>query len=95
MTHTIIAGIQVVPKGNNIKAEEVMKKVLSVIEQSGLHSKEENFEVVIEGSYEQVTRVIEAVQLASFNAGAEELLLNIRMQIIKGKDVKLKSHKAI
>ena len=89
MTHTIIAGIQILPKGNEEKKAEALKKALTVIEQSGLHFHKDHFEIIVEGNFEQVVRVIEAVQLSSFNAGIDELLLNVRFHSQNGKDLKL------
>ncbi|MBC7862094.1 MAG: thiamine-binding protein [Bacteroidia bacterium] len=91
MTNQILAGIQILPKGKETKAEEAYKKAVSVIEQSGLHFKKDNFEIVLEGNFEQVMRILEAIQLTSFNAGADEILLNIKIHAKNGKDVKLNS----
>ena len=90
MNHLLLAAIQILPIADAHKKNEAFAKAQHVVEQSGLHFHVDNFEIAIEGSYEQIMRVVEAVQLSIYNAGIEELILNVRLHSNKTKDVKLK-----
>jgi uncharacterized protein YqgV (UPF0045/DUF77 family) len=90
MTNSIIVSLQIIPIGEEKKSAEAMTKSLAIIEQSGLRYHHEALSVSMEGSFEQIMRVVEAVQLASFNSGAAELHLNIQLKALNGKDLKLK-----
>lgn len=90
MSNSIIASIQVIPVGSEEKTLEASRKAVSIIEQSGLHYQHNSLSISIDGSFEQVMSVIEAVRLACFNAGAMELFLNIQIKASNGKDLKLK-----
>lgn len=89
MKNILIASLQVQPQGSEEKRKQALLKIEADIEQCGLRVKKQSFDYVIEGNYEQITRLFEAVQLASFNAGADEIFLNIRIHSINGKDLKL------
>ncbi len=45
------------------------------------------FETVMEGGYEEILAVVKKAQTACFEAGAEELLVNIKMQVRKDGSV--------
>ncbi|MEA1872813.1 MAG: thiamine-binding protein [Bacteroidota bacterium] len=72
--------IQVLPFGGEKHAYEVVDEAIKQIQNSGLKFKVCPFETVIEGNYVDVMNVVEKVQQACYNEGAENLICNIKIQ---------------
>jgi uncharacterized protein YqgV (UPF0045/DUF77 family) len=89
MKNSLLLSLQIIPTGTEEKKTAAFKKIQSDIEQCGLPFKSEEFGYVLEGQYEPMMRLIEALQLAAFNAGAEEIQIIIRLRSANGKDLKL------
>ena len=89
MENKINLAIQVIPKSDKHDLYFLVDQAIEVIQNSGLKYEVCPFETVIEGEYDKVLEVIREAQEACFNAGAEELLVNIKMQIRKGSDVSI------
>lgn len=89
MDHTINLAIQVIPKSSSRDLYFLVDKAIEAIDRSGLKYQVCPFETVIEGKYEEVMKVVKEAQLACFDAGAEELLVNIKMQIRKDGHVSI------
>ncbi|TND09924.1 MAG: hypothetical protein FD123_852 [Bacteroidetes bacterium] len=87
MSHTINLAIQVIPKVPAQNLYAVIDKAIEVIQQSGLAYKVCPFETVIEGPYEKVMETAEAAQQACFAAGADEVLVFMKLQRRKNADV--------
>jgi Uncharacterized conserved protein len=97
MEHKINLALQILPKANTQNTYEIIDKAIEVIQKSGLPYVVCPFETVIEGTYEQVMKVVKDAQDACFTHGAEELIANIKIQRAKNVDVfiddKLKKYK--
>jgi len=87
MGHKINLALQVIPKSEKHDLYQLVDAAIRAIQDSGLKYEVCPFETVIEGDYEQVLKVVSQARDACFEAGAEELLVNIKMQIRKSGDV--------
>lgn len=87
MEHTINLALQVLPKSNTMDTYQLIDEAIRIIQGSGLKYLVCPFETVIEGDYDSVINVVRQVQEACFASGADELLLNIKIQVKKDADV--------
>lgn len=87
MNHIINAAIQVIPKSNTKDIYAIVDKAIEAIDQSGLKYEVTPLETVIEGPYDQVMDTMKQAQEAAFNHGADEILVNIKLQVRKNGDV--------
>jgi len=94
MNHKINLAVQVIPKSDKHDLYFLVDKAIQVIQDSGLKYQVCPFETVIEGEYDQIMNVVRQAQKACFEAGAEELLVNIKMQIRKEGDVSIEEKTA-
>jgi len=80
--------IQVLPSSqkNNY---DIIDKAIEYIKKSGLKSIVCPFETVIEGDYDKIMEIVKQVQLICFEAGADELIVNLKIQNNKFRDVTL------
>ncbi|RYD50953.1 MAG: thiamine-binding protein [Sphingobacteriales bacterium] len=77
---TVNLAIQFLPlRHSQETAYTIIDAAIQVVKQSGLPYTVGPFETTIEGSYEQVMNLLEQMQLAARNAGAEELLINMKL----------------
>ena len=79
-TKTVNVAIQVLPFTDPSKTYSMVDKAIEVIEKSGLKYRVTPFETVIEGEYSQVMEVVMEAQEACYEAGAESLLCNLKIQ---------------
>ena len=89
MDHKINLALQIIPKSDEHDLYTLVDKAIQVIQDSGLKYEVCPFETVIEGRYEEILEVVKKAQAACFKAGAEELLVNIKMQVRKDGDVSI------
>jgi uncharacterized protein (TIGR00106 family) len=87
MSHTINLAIQVLPKVKDGNTYAVVDKAIEVIRQSGVKYRVCPFETVMEGTYDKLMQIVSDAQQACFDAGAEEVLVNIKIQHRAGSDV--------
>ena len=87
MKNTINAAIQVIPKTSLKDYYPLIDAAIDVIKDSGLKYIVTPMETVIEGEYSEVLALLERAQRASLEAGAEELIVNIKLHIRNGSDV--------
>ena len=87
MDHKINLALQIIPKSDKHDLYTLVDKAIEVIQKSGLKYEVCPFETVIEGGYEEILAVVKKAQTACFEAGAEELLINIKMQVRKDGSV--------
>ena len=80
MSHTVNIAIQVLPKIKGGDTYAIVDKAIEAIQQSGVKYRVCPFETVLEGPYEKLMTVIEEAQQACFRAGAEEVLVNLKIQ---------------
>lgn len=86
--HQVNLAIQVLPLGiSKERAYEIVDEAINCIAQSGLHYKVCPFETVIEGEYNAVMQLVNTIQERCHEAGANELLINMKLQRNFGKDV--------
>ena len=87
MKNQINLALQVIPKSHQKNTYEIVDKAIEVIQQSGLRYQVCPCETVIEGTYEETMKVVKKATDRCFEEGAEELLVNIKMQIRNNSDV--------
>jgi len=87
MDHKINLALQIIPKSDKLDLYTLVDKAIEVIQKSGLKYEVCPFETVMEGGYEEILAVVKKAQTACFEAGAEELLVNIKMQVRKDGSV--------
>ena len=87
MDHKINLALQIIPKSDKHDLYTLVDKAIEVIQNSGLKYEVCPFETVMEGGYEEILAVVKKAQTACFVAGAEELLVNIKMQVRKDGSV--------
>ncbi len=89
MDKTINLALQVLPQSAEKASYDLVDVAIESIRQSGLKYRVCPFETVIEGTYDQVMEVVAQARNACFEAGADELLINIKMQIRKDLPVSI------
>ncbi|TRX49205.1 thiamine-binding protein [Fulvivirga sp. M361] len=87
MENTINAAIQIIPKTTLKDYYPLIDAAIDVIKDSGLKYIVTPMETVIEGEYGKVLALLERAQRASIEAGAEELIVNIKLHIRNGSDI--------
>lgn len=83
MKNYVNIALQVLPKSKTREAYDIVDDAIEIIQQSGLKYQVCPFETVIEGSYDEIMKLVEKVQETCFNKGADELLVYIKLQIRK------------
>ena len=87
MKHNIHLAIQIVPLTSGDRAYPIIDKAIDAIHASGLRYKVGAMETVIEGPYDDAMRAAQEAQQACLDAGAEELVVNIKLHVRKNADV--------
>jgi len=85
--HTINLAIQILPKSKTIDSYLLVDKAIEVIQNSGVRYMVCPFETVMEGEYQELIHIVEKARDAVFEAGADEMLINIKIQARKNSDV--------
>jgi uncharacterized protein YqgV (UPF0045/DUF77 family) len=81
MKNNVNLAIQVLPLGiAKEMAYGIIDEAIKVIADSGLKYEVCPFETVVEGAYEDVMNLLDNVQSACNKAGAEEVLINMKLQ---------------
>ena len=89
MSYLIHASVQFVPVTKENEPYLLIDKAIEVFQDSGLFIQIGPLETFIEGPYEKVMKVIEQAKNACLNAGAQELVINLRLHCKKDKDVSI------
>lgn len=87
MKNQINLAIQVIPSSNDRKVYDLVDEAIAVIQASGLRYQVCPFETVLEGDYDRIMEVVKQSIATCLSKGAEEILVNIKMQIKKDGDV--------
>lgn len=88
MSHKVNLAIQVLPLGiPKERAYEIVDEAIKCIDQTGLHYEVCPFETVIEGDYDEVMELVDEIQKKCNQAGAQELLINMKLQRNFDKDI--------
>lgn len=87
MSGNVNIALQVLPITAPEKMYGVVDKAIEVIKSSGIKYRVCPFETVMEGEYDQLMNIIEEVRDACFHTETEELILNLKIQVNKNKDI--------
>jgi uncharacterized protein YqgV (UPF0045/DUF77 family) len=87
MSNIVNIAVQILPVAAPERVYDLIDSAIEVVVQSGVPHRVCPFETVLEGPYEQLMDVVQKMQQACFDAGAEELILNMKMHVSKSKDV--------
>lgn len=88
MSTTVNLAIQILPLGiPKAQAYAIIDEAISCVKKSGLSHVVCPFETVVEGSYEEVMILFNEMQKVCQQAGAEELLINLKLQRNFNKDI--------
>lgn len=98
MEQKINLALQILPKSNTANTYDIIDKAIEVIQKSGLPYVVCPFETVLEGTYEEVMKVVKEAQDVCFKFGAVEIIANIKIQRAMDHDVfiddKLKKYRS-
>ncbi|HTS45935.1 MAG TPA: MTH1187 family thiamine-binding protein [Puia sp.] len=86
-SYLINASIQIVPIVQDKHPYEWVDEVISIIQQSGIRYQVGPFATVIEGTYDEVMEVINAVNEYLYKKGCAEWISNLQIQIRSGGDI--------
>lgn len=84
MPHTINVALQILPIGEQ-DTISIIDKAIATIQASGLPYIVCPFETVIEGEYDIVMALVKKVQEVCMEAGATELIANLKIHQLVGK----------
>lgn len=88
MEHNVNLAIQILPLGiSKEEAYRIIDKAIEKVQESGLKHVVCPFETVIEGPYSKVMQLMNDMQDACYNAGAKELLVNMKLHRNNEKDM--------
>lgn len=87
MKHNIHLALQIVPLTSGDRAYSLIDKAIEAIDASGLRYQVGAMETVIEGPYDEVMRTVKLAQQACLDAGAEEIVVTIKLHVRKHADV--------
>ncbi len=86
MSHQINLGIQVVPIANAQKGYSIIDQCIEKIQSSGLSYTVTPFETVLEGKYQEIMTLVNALYELAISK-SDELVINIRIHAKNGRDV--------
>lgn len=72
--------LQVLPVSKTVHPYELVDKAIEVIAASGLKYRVTPFETVMEGTYDRIMEVVKDAQNACYKAGAESMMVYIKIQ---------------
>lgn len=78
--------VQLLPFTEKSKVYPIVDKAIEVIKSSGIKHVVTPFETVLEGDYDAIMDVVKKIQEAAFDAGAENILVNLKIQNSKLAD---------
>jgi uncharacterized protein YqgV (UPF0045/DUF77 family) len=87
MSNKVNIAIQVLPKVDPEQVINVIDKAIEVIIESGIKYRVCPFETVMEGTYDEILKIVDEIKETCMMAGAEEILINLKMQIGKDRDI--------
>ena len=85
--YNIHYSLQIVPKAEGRDTYSLVDKAIEIIQSSGLKYMVTPMETVIEGPYKEIQSIADKAQKACLDAGAEEVLVFIKMHYRKNSDV--------
>lgn len=79
--------IQIIPKSSRVDMYKLIDLAIDEISRSGLKYLVCPFETVVEGEYEEVMQLVKRTQDVCIEAGADEVLVNLKIQRSATKDL--------
>ncbi len=79
--------VQFLPRSKGMHSYDLVDEAIEVIEESGLKHRVCPFETVVEGHWDELMKLLEAMKERCFAEGALEILVNIKLQMKKDADV--------
>lgn len=86
MEKIVNAGIQVVPLNIVDPGYSIIDKAIGEIKNSGLEHMVTPFETIVNGTTSEVLALIGRLKTVAEAAGAEEVIINVRLHSRKGSD---------
>jgi uncharacterized protein YqgV (UPF0045/DUF77 family) len=86
MKNTVHVAIQIVPIAKT-HPYTIIDKAIEVIDKSGLDYRVGAMETVIQGDYDTIMRVVKEAQQVCLDAGADELVVTMKVHAKRGGDV--------
>lgn len=80
MAKSVNVAVQLLPKSASKHAYDIVDAAIAVIANSGVKYRVCPFETVMEGPYEQLMQIVSDIQLVAFEQGAEEVIVNLKIQ---------------
>ena len=77
--HKINAAIQLLPIEAKTKRWEIIDKAIELIKNSGLNFKVTPFETVVEGTMEQVMKLISDIKENTLSENCPEIIINVKI----------------
>jgi len=87
MKNQINLAIQVLPRSATKGTYELVDVAIELIQKSGLNYQVCPFETVIEGPYDEIMKLVKNIHETVYEAGADEMITNIKIQTRKNQDV--------
>lgn len=81
--------IQIIPIAKNKDLYPLVDKAIEVIQQSGVKYQVCPFETVMEGRYDQLMEIVKKAHEACLDAGADEVIVNLKIQRHASKEVRI------
>jgi uncharacterized protein YqgV (UPF0045/DUF77 family) len=85
--YLVNASIQILPVVQDKHPYEWVDEAINIIQQSGIRHEVGPFATILEGTYEEVMNVINAVNEYLVTKGCSEWISNIQLQIRSGRDI--------
>ncbi|MCF6242019.1 MAG: MTH1187 family thiamine-binding protein [Bacteroidales bacterium] len=83
----INVAVQIIPIVSSEKVFPIVDKAIEYIAKTGIKYRVTPFETVLEGDLDEIFKIIKGAQNACYNAGANELITNIKIHSSKTKDL--------
>ena len=87
MNKKVNIAIQVLPRSSSKGTYELVDLAIELIQKSGLDYRVCPFETVVEGYYDEVTKLVKDIHEAVYLGGAEEIITNLKIQTRHNQDV--------
>jgi len=87
MTRKVNIALQILPRGEKTEVYSLVDKAIEVIQRSGVTYRVCPFETVMEGEYDKLMEVVKEAQEACFSAGAEDMMVYVKIQRSRDNDV--------
>lgn len=79
--------VQILPKTKSNNDYDIIDKAIEVIKKSGVKYRICPFETVMEGEYDHLLSIVKEMQQACYDAGAYQVITNLKIQNAFDKDV--------